>query len=117
MLGTQNDNVPTGAIPEPETPSPEKIAESVWRSLRKALTTGEAVVAFIASIADLAGLDCEQRQDGLLICDVGQASADVPDFVSVSESAMQPSSEVAPIADQAVEQAAAAADAGIGATA
>lgn len=109
---------PSGESTHESIEDVEKLAKSVWQRVQKVLSTDEAVVAFIASLADLAGLECEQRQDGLLISEaVEQAADEVPDFVSVSESAMQPSSEVAPIADQVVEQAAAAADAGIGATA
>jgi hypothetical protein len=68
-LGSGNEgNVPSEAIPEPATPTAEKLAATVWSSsLRKVLVTGESVFQFLASIAQVSGIPHEQRAEGLMI--------------------------------------------------
>lgn len=91
-LGVHDGNAPSESIPEPAEASPEKVAKSVWRSVQRVLTTDDAVVAFITYIAELSGIACEQRQEGLFIFDaVGQAAADVPIPASTTDPGPQPS--------------------------
>lgn len=67
-LGSDNEeNVPSGAIPEPAKPTAEKLAETVWQSIKKVLATGDSVVDFIACIARISGVPYEEREIGLMI--------------------------------------------------
>ncbi len=66
-LGIENGNVPSGAISEPEIPTAEKLAETVWSSLKKTLATGESVVQFVACFVTAAGIAHEWRPKGLMI--------------------------------------------------
>ena len=66
-LCDHDGNVPTGAIPEPARSTAKKLAETVWPSLKRVLTTGESVVEFIGCIAEISGLPFERRDIGLMI--------------------------------------------------
>jgi hypothetical protein len=66
-LCADGENVPTGAISEPAKPTAEKLAETVWPSLKRVLTTGESVVEFIGCIAKASGVPHEWREIGLMI--------------------------------------------------
>jgi hypothetical protein len=66
-LCDDGENVPTGAISEPAKPTAEKLAETVWSSLKKVLTTGESVVEFIGCIAKVSGVPHEWQGIGLMI--------------------------------------------------
>jgi hypothetical protein len=66
-LCADGENVPTGAISEPAKPTAEKLAETVWPSLKKVLVTGESVVEFIGRIAKVSGVAHEWREIGLMI--------------------------------------------------
>ena len=92
-LGSGNEgNVPTGAIPEPATPTAEKLAAAVWSSsLRKVLVTGESVFWFLASIAQISGIPHERRQEGLMVFNpVPRAADDVTASAPAAEPAPQP---------------------------
>jgi hypothetical protein len=88
-LGTAN-NVPTGAIPEPAKPTPEKLAETVWPSLKRVLTSGESVVDFTGCIAKISGVPYEEREIGLMIF---YPVPKVADELSSSASAPDPTSQ------------------------
>jgi hypothetical protein len=91
-LGGDDGNVPTGAIPEPATPTAEKLAKVVWSSsLKKVLVTGESVFQFLASIAQISGIPHEQRQEGLMIFNpVPKAADEVPASAPAADPAPQP---------------------------
>lgn len=106
----------------------EKLAKTVWQRVQKLLTSDEAVIAFITHIADLAGIACEGRQEGLLIFAAAEQAADeLPGSASPIESAPELTGEVSATTDEPCEesvatlpatgQAAAAAEAASGAAA
>lgn len=66
-LCVDRENVPTESIPVPSKETAEKLAETVWPSLKKVLTTGESVVDFIGCIAKISGVPYEEREIGLMI--------------------------------------------------
>jgi hypothetical protein len=84
---------PHDAIPEPATPTAEKLAATVWSSsLRKVLVTGESVFQFLASIAQISGIPHEQRQEGLMIFNpvpVPKAADEVPASAPAADPAPQ----------------------------
>lgn len=57
-LSVEDKNVPT------EAPDPEKLARDLWRPFGKALATEEAVIRFIACIAEISGVPYELRPMG-----------------------------------------------------
>jgi hypothetical protein len=75
-LCADGENVPTGAISEPAKPTAEKLAETVWPSLKKVLTTGESVVQFIGCIVTASGVAHEWREEGLVIFNPVPEAAD-----------------------------------------
>ena len=91
-LGSGNDgNVPSGAIPELAMPSAEKLAAAVWSSsLKKVLVTGESVVQFIGSIAQISGVPHEWRPEGLMIFNPVPKAADGLTGTGVSAEAACP---------------------------
>lgn len=93
-LCADNENVPSGAISGPAKPAAEKLAGTVWPSLRKVLTTGESVVEFIGCIAEISGVSHEWRQEGLMIFHAVPKAADgLPGSASAADPASQPSDE------------------------
>jgi len=60
-------NCLTQPIPKTAKPTAEDLATTVWPSLKKDLTTGEAVVQFIACIAKLSGVPHGWQNEGLVI--------------------------------------------------
>ncbi len=107
-LGIENGNVPSGAIPEPAKPTAEKLAETVWPSLKKVLTTGESVVEFIGCIAEVSGVPHEWREIGLMIFyPVPEAADGLPGSAVASPptgSASQPSDEASAITEEPGEE-------------
>jgi hypothetical protein len=92
-LGTAN-NVPTGAIPEPAQATAEKLAKTVWQSIKKVLTTGESVVDFIGCIAKISGVPHEWREIGLMIFNpVPKAADELSGSASAPGLASQPSDD------------------------
>lgn len=88
------ENVPTGAISEPAKPTAEKLANSVWPSLRKVLTTGESVVEFIGCIVTASGVGHEWREEGLMIFNpVPKAADELSGSACALDPASQPSDE------------------------
>ena len=76
-LGTgRQEELHTEAIPEPATPTAERLAASVWSSLKKVLVTGESVVQFIGHLVTAAGVAHEWRSDGLMILNPVAQAAD-----------------------------------------
>jgi hypothetical protein len=69
-------NVPSGAISDPATPTHEKLATSVWSSLKKTLATGESVVQFVGCFVTAAGIAHEWRPEGLMIFNPMPKAAD-----------------------------------------
>jgi hypothetical protein len=108
-LGGDDGNVPTGAIPEPATPTAEKLAATVWSSsLRKVLVTGESVFQFLASIAQISGIPHEQRQEGLMIfTPVRKAADEVPASAPAAGPAPQPTNEASAATQEQSEETAA----------
>ena len=103
--GDNEENVLTGAISEPAKPTAEKLAETVWPSLKKVLTTGESVVEFIGCIAEISGVGHEQREEGLVIFNlVGKPADDLPGSVSVAQPVPQPSDEAPAITEEPGEE-------------
>jgi len=100
--------VPTGAISEPAKPTAEKLAETVWSSLTKVLTTTELVVEFLGSIAKISGVAHEWRQEGLMIFNpVPKAADGLPGSAIASPPtgpASQPSDEASEITDEPGEE-------------
>jgi hypothetical protein len=70
------ENVLGGAISDPATPIHEKLATSVWSSLRKTLATGESVVQFVGCFVTAAGIAHEWRGEGLMIFNPTPQTAD-----------------------------------------
>jgi hypothetical protein len=75
-LGSQDGNCFTEAISEPPTPTPEKLAKTVWSSLKKTLVTGESVFQFIGCLVTAAGVAHEWRSEGLMILNPVVQAAD-----------------------------------------
>ena len=108
-LCNHEEDAPSGAIPEPATPTAEKLAATVWSSsLRKVLVTGESVIQFIGSIAQIAGVPYEWRTEGLVIFNpVPKAADEVTASAPAAGPAPQPSAETpAAIEEPAAEAAA-----------
>jgi hypothetical protein len=104
-LCSHDENVPTGAISEPAKPAAEKLATTVWPSLRKVLTTGESVVEFIGCIAKVSGVAHEWRQEGLMIFNpVPRAADELSGSASATDPAPQLSDEVPAIAEEPGEE-------------
>ena len=100
-LCIHDENVPTGAISEPAKPTAEKLAETVWSSLKKVLTTGESVVEFIGRIAELSGLPFERRGIGLMIFyPVPEAADGLSGTASATDPAPQTSDEVSAVTEE-----------------
>jgi hypothetical protein len=82
-LCVDRENVPSGAISEPAKPTAEKLAETVWPSLKKVLVTGESVIEFIGCIAKISGVPHEWREIGLMIFNpVPKAADELPGSAS-----------------------------------
>jgi hypothetical protein len=100
-LCPHGENVPTGAVSEPED-SPEKLATSVWQRFRKTLATDERVFQFIGRIVELSGVGHEQRAEGLVIFKpVTKAAEEVRGPASVIDSPSQPSDEAPAVTEEA----------------
>jgi hypothetical protein len=103
-LCADRENVPTGAISEPAKPTAEKLAETVWPSLKKVLVTGETVVEFLGCIAKLSGVAHKWRAEGLLILNAVPEAADGlpgPAIASpLTDPASQPSDEAGTDAEE-----------------
>jgi hypothetical protein len=69
-------NVLSGAISEPTAPTAEKLAMSVWSSLKKVLVTCGSVVQFIGGFAQVSGVPHEWREEGLMIFHAAPKVAD-----------------------------------------
>jgi hypothetical protein len=111
-LCADNENVPTGAISEPAKPTAEKLAETVWPSLKKVLTTHESILRFIGCIVTASGVAHEQREEGLVIFNlVGKPADDLPGSVSVAQPVPQPPDEAPAITEEPREETAATAKA------
>jgi hypothetical protein len=87
-----DENVPTGAISEPED-SPEKLATDMWPSLKRVLTTGESVVEFIGCIAKVSGVPHEWREIGLMIFHPVPVAADGLPGSAIASSPADPASQ------------------------
>jgi hypothetical protein len=102
-LCADNENVPTGAISEPAKPTAEKLAETVWPSLKKVLVTAESVIEFIGRIAEVSGVPHEWREIGLMIFyPVPEATDGLPSSAIASPPAgpaSQPSDEASAITE------------------
>ncbi len=107
-LCSHDENVLSGAISEPAKPTAEKLAETVWPSLRKVLTTGESVVEFIGCFAKVSGVAHEWREEGLMIFHaVPQAADGLPGSAIASPPtgpASQPSDEAPAITKEPGEE-------------
>ena len=91
-LCSHDENVPSGAISEPAKPTAEGLAETVWSSLKKVLTTSQSVVEFIGCIAKISGVPHEWRDGGLMIFNpVTRAADELSGSISAPEPAPQPS--------------------------
>jgi len=101
-LGSGNEgNVPSGATSEEGEANAEKLARNVWQRFRKTLATDEAVVQFIACIAEISGVGHEQRAEGLLICKPApKAAEELPTTAPAIDPAPQPSEEIPAIAEE-----------------
>ena len=88
-LGSQDGNRPTEAISDP-TLTAEKLATSVWLSLRKKLPTCESVVQFIGCLVTAAGVAHEWRTEGLMILNPTPRPADAVTGTGVSAEAACP---------------------------
>lgn len=97
---------------EPITETPmltaEKLAQSVWHRCRKILTTSEAVVQFLATIAELSEVPHERRQEGLSIFDavpeVAGALSDSAIAPRQADQASQPDDETFAIVEDPAEE-------------
>jgi len=61
-LCVDRGNVLSGSISEPAMPTAEKLAETVWSSLKKTLATGESAVQFVRCLVTAAGIAHEWRR-------------------------------------------------------
>ena len=124
-IGIENGNVLSETSSEPAEQTAERLARGVWLRLRKVLTADESIVGFIGCIAELSGIRHEWRQEGLVIFKPGsKAEEELPGSTSATGTVQSPD-EVPAITDQPgeesatvlpmIEQAAAGADAGVGA--
>ncbi len=95
-LGSDNGNVPTGAIPEPVmNGAGAKLAEGLWPKLQTVLKADASVVEFLATIAKLSGVAHEWRSKGLMIFNpVPKAAGQSPRSTPVPHPAPQPADEV-----------------------
>lgn len=93
-LGGDIADVPTGEISEPAKPTAEKLAETVWSSLKKVLITGEFIVQFIGCIAKVSGVPHEWREEGLVVFNaVPEATDGLPGSASAPDPDSQPSDD------------------------
>ena len=92
-LCADRETVPTGAASEPAIATAEKLATTVWPSLRKVLTTGESVVEFIGCIAKVSGVAHEWRQEGLMIFNPVPEAADGLPGPAIASSPTGPASQ------------------------
>jgi hypothetical protein len=82
-LGTDNENVPGGAISSSPEDSAEKLAKSVWQRFGKTLADDVSVVRFIGCIVTASGIPHEQRAEGLVIFNPGtKAASGLPTIAS-----------------------------------
>jgi hypothetical protein len=102
-LCSHDENVLSGAISEPAKPTAEKLAETVWPSLKKVLVTAESVIEFIGRIAEVSGVPHEWREIGLMIFyPVPEATDGLPSSAIASPPAgpaSQPSDEASAITE------------------
>jgi hypothetical protein len=94
-LCVDRGNVPSGAVSDPATPTHEKLATSVWSSLKKTLATGESVVQFVGCLVTAAGIAHEWRPEGLMIFNPVFKAADGVTDTGVSTEATCPAPQVA----------------------
>ena len=99
-LGSTNENVPTGATPEPTEADVERLFNSLLPRLRSNLTTASVAYDFVVRLVGSFGLACDRQEDGILVFNP-----------SANESSG------AAVTLPAAEQAAAVGDAGISAVA
>ncbi len=91
-LGTEREKLLTGATSEPAKENIEKLAKHTWQRIGNHLTTSESVLEFIGRFAELAGVNPEQRDEGLMILKpVPQTPEEVPDSTAASVPIPQPS--------------------------
>lgn len=108
-LGIDNGDAPREAISNSADDSAEKVAKSVWSRFGKFLTTDEAVIQFIGSIATASGIRHERREEGLLIFSPSlKPSDELPATAPAIDPAPQPSEEVTAIAEELRDETAAA---------
>lgn len=75
-LGIENEKVPSGAISESPKETAAKLAKAAWPRLKNVLTTHEAVLQFLGSIAEVSGAPHEWREEGLMIFSAVPEAAD-----------------------------------------
>ncbi|HMD85717.1 MAG TPA: hypothetical protein VKO18_13565 [Terriglobia bacterium] len=94
-LGSDNENVLSGAISNSLQDISEKAAKDVWQRYRKVLVTEESVIQFIACVAEISGVHHERCPDGLLIFNpVPKAVEELPGSGPATGPAPQLSGEV-----------------------
>jgi len=108
-LCADRETVPTGAASEPAIATAEKLATTVWPSLKKVLTTGESVVQFIGCIAAASGVAQEWREEGLMIFNlVVKAADELSGSASAPDLASQPSDDASGNTEEPAEEVATA---------
>jgi hypothetical protein len=87
-LGSEGE-LHTEAISDP-TPNAEKLATSVWSTVKKTLVTGESVIEFLGKLAHISGVPHEWRDEGLMIFHAASKPANGVTSTGVSAEAACP---------------------------
>jgi len=92
-LSADGGNGTSRAILESPKYIAEKLASSVWASVKKTLVTGESVVQFIGCFVTAAGVAYEWRSEGLVIFNPVPKAVDGVSGIGVSADATCPGSQ------------------------